>query len=65
MESNHYLLQQHGFQDRFVTLTLSSLAVSTRIELDAFTHNLFSKQLSFQMTLLTFSGGWCPPVSRK
>ena len=58
MESNHYLLQQHGFQDRFVTLTLSSLAVSTRIELDAFTHNLFSKQLSFQMTLLTFGGCW-------
>ena len=29
------------------------LAESTRIELDAFTHNLFSKQLSLQVILLS------------
>ena len=30
------------------------LAERTRIELDAFTHNLFSKQLSLQEILLSF-----------
>ena len=30
------------------------LAESTRIELDALTHNLFSKQLSLQAILLSF-----------